>query len=127
MTLDNRAAIKVIFGLIIFMFSLALVYFTANYVEHNKIFDFWSTLAICAGIYIIIGIAVYQIFSISLGFLFAADVLIIHLLLENFGDIPDILKTTIIAVILIVLYSFAWPKMKDQTPSTLPTTPTPKS
>jgi hypothetical protein len=112
MTLD-KGTVKVLFGLLIFMFSLALAYFSASYVESEKIFDYWTMLVIFGGAYVIVGVLVLQVFPVSLGFLFAADVVILHLLLENFGDIPSIGKTGIIGIVLVLLYIFAWNKMKD--------------
>jgi uncharacterized membrane protein YcjF (UPF0283 family) len=79
----GKSAIKFMFGLIIFLFSLALVYFTADYVDQGNIFDYWMTLFISSVAFIVIGIIVYHILPVSLGFLFAADVLILHLIIEN--------------------------------------------
>jgi len=76
----KNQSLKIFFGLIIFLFSVALAYFTANYVSSSGYFDYWATLAIFGAAYVLIGIAVSMIFSISLGFLFAADVVILHLL-----------------------------------------------
>ncbi|MBI2607249.1 MAG: hypothetical protein HYW51_00235 [Candidatus Doudnabacteria bacterium] len=113
MTID-KATTKVFFGLLIFMFSVALAYFSASYVRTEQIFNYWTTLILFSAVYIIVGIIVYQVFPISLGFLFSADVLILHLLLENFGDIASNTKTIIIGLVLVVLYLFAWMNMKDE-------------
>jgi hypothetical protein len=106
MTTD-KDTIKIIFGLVIFMFSLALAYFSASYIDSQGLFDYWTTLLISAGVYIIFGAMVYGIFSVSLGFLFSADILILHLLFENFGTIPGVAKTTIVGVIIIILMLLA--------------------
>jgi hypothetical protein len=109
---DN--GIKILFGLIIFLFGVSLAYFGASYVRTNGIFDYWGTIAIFTGLYALIGILVSVVFPISLGFLFAADVLLIHLLAEYFGEWAGLLKFFIVGAILIVLYTTAWIKLKDK-------------
>ena len=44
--------LKILFGMVIFLFSLALGYVTANYLSTNGIFDYWGTIAIFAGVYV---------------------------------------------------------------------------
>src|SRR3989344_997171 len=110
----DKVAVKIIFGIVIFMFSLALAYFTASYVNKEQLFDYWTTLLMFAVVYVAVGIAVYRVFPVSLGFLFSADVLILHLLFENFGTIPNVAKTLIIGLALVTLYGFAWMNMKDR-------------
>jgi hypothetical protein len=110
--------LKIVLGLVIFMFSLALAYFTASYVDENHLFDYWSALAIAAGLYVVIGVGVSQVFSISLGFLFAADVLILHVLSDKYEQIPPLSKTLLLGFIIVVLYVFAWNKLEDK-PSTI--------
>ena len=100
----KNQTIKILFGFVIFLFSLALGYFTANYLSSNSYFDYWGTLAIFAGAYVLIGVLVSMIFSVSWGFLFAADILIIHLLFQYYGQWADVLKLTTIGAILIILY-----------------------
>ncbi|MBI4049489.1 MAG: hypothetical protein HY395_01580 [Candidatus Doudnabacteria bacterium] len=124
MTVD-KATTKIFFGLLIFMFSVALAYFSASYLRAEDMFDYWSTLLLFTAAYIIVGIVVYHIFPVSLGFLFSSDVLILHLLLENFETIPTIGKTIIIGAVLVVLYLFAWLKMQDSGPSSPPIPPAP--
>lgn len=92
------------FGLVIFLFGSALAYFTANYLSTNGIFNYWGTIAIFAGAYVLIGIIIASIYSISLGFLFSADVLIISLLFQYYGQWADFLKVMIVGVVLIILY-----------------------
>lgn len=118
----KNTAVKLIFGLVIFLFSLALAYFTANYVDsttslsglYQKEANYWLALFLFAGVYVIIAICVLKIFPISLGFLFSSDVLIIHLLFENFGEIQNLAKIAIIGFVLIILYWLAWFKLKDE-------------
>ncbi len=100
----KNQGLKIVFGLVIFLFSLALAYFTANYLSSSNLFDYWGTIAIFAGAYVLIGILVASIYSISLGFLFSADVLIVHLLFQYYGQWADIIKVIIVGGILIVLY-----------------------
>jgi hypothetical protein len=122
----KNQSLKLLFGLMIFLFSIALAYFTANYVSSNNYFDYWGTLAIFAGAYIVIGIAVSMIFSISLGFLFAADILVLHLLFQYYGQWADVVKLILIGAILIVLYIFAGVLLGDEdTGASAPAAPVP--
>ena len=107
--------LKTVFGLVILLFSLALAYFTANYLSTNSILDYWGALAIFACVYVLIGIAVVSIYSISLGFLFSADVLIIHLLFQYYGQWADVLKVDLVATILIILYVATMVGLRDRT------------
>jgi len=112
----KNQTLKILFGFVIFLFSLALGYFTANYLSSNHYFDYWGTIAIFAGAYVLVGIIVSQIFSISLGFLFAADILIINLLFQYYGAWADIFKLVIVGAILIVLYISAAVSLSDRSP-----------
>jgi hypothetical protein len=114
--MKNNQSIKIFFGIVIFLFSLSLAYFTASYMRTNNLFDYWGALALFACAYVIIGIAISMIFSISLGFLFAADILILHLLFQYYGNWADAVKLTMIGAILVVLYVAAgfWLKDKPQ-------------
>ncbi len=119
--------LKTVLGLVILLFSLALAYFTANYLSTNSIFDYWGTLAISACVYVLIGIAVVSIYSISLGFLFSADVLIIHLLSQYYGQWADVLKVDLVGTILIMLYAATMIGLRDRTdlaPLPVPLPPT---
>lgn len=126
--MKNNQSIKVFFGIVIFLFSLALAYFTASYMRTNNLFDYWGTLALFACAYVIIGIAISMIFSISLGFLFAADILILHLLFQYYGGWADVLKLTMIGAILVVLYAAAafWLKDRPQAAIASPLQPLPQ-
>ena len=50
MTEDKDKILKVVFGLIIFSFSLALAYFTATYTDKNTPVNYWATLLLFMGI-----------------------------------------------------------------------------
>ncbi len=119
--MKNQLA-KALFGIVIFLFSVALAYFTANYMKSNVLFDYWGTIAIFACAYVIAGIAIVMIFPISLGFLFAADVLVLHLLFNYYGGWADVLKLTTIGAVLIVLYLATAVWFKD-CEKVLPATP----
>src|SRR5690348_3316942 len=124
MTTD-KSAIKIVFGLLIFMFSLALAYFTASYLGTQGNIDYWTALLIFAGVYIALGAAIYHIFAVILGFLFASDVLILHLMLKNFGSIPSPAKTIIIGAVLVILYLVAGNMRTDLLPPPPAKTATP--
>ncbi len=120
--------LKIFLGTIIFLFGTALAYFTAGYVSTNHLFDYWGTIAIFGGAYVLIGMVVSSIFAISLGFLFGADVLILHLLLQYYGDWADFVKLAVIGVILAILYVTAAIMMNDlpeasATPAAAPSVP----
>jgi hypothetical protein len=108
---------KLFFGGIIFLFAVALAYTTANYFyteagpTHSSVY--WFTLMIAGVIYILLGVVVSSVFPVSLGFLFSADVLILHTLGAKYGEIPDPAKTALVAIVLIILYVFAWKKLGD--------------
>src|SRR5680860_1273696 len=105
--------LKIVFGVIIFMFSLALAYFVANYFGDQKIMEYGLTLIMIAGIYVLVGVGVSNVFPVSLGFLFSADVLILHILYDRIGDVDVIYKTILVGFVLAVLYIFAWRSMPD--------------
>ncbi len=109
--------IKIVFGLIIFLFGSALAYFTANYVSASHVFDYWGTIAIFTGAYILAGIVVSSIFSVSLGFLFAADVLLLNLMMQYYGQWATNLKFLVIGFIIVVLYLAAGMRLKDKEPA----------
>jgi len=111
----KNQGLKLVFGFVIFLFSVALAYFTANYLSTNGLFNYWGTIAIFAGAYVLIGIVIASIYSISLGFLFSADVLIIHLLIQYYGQWADLLKVVILGAILIILYIAAAVSLGDRT------------
>ncbi len=120
----HNNVVKIIFGCLIFLFSLALAYFIASYVDKIHAFDYYFTLAFIAIGYILCGLAVSQIYALSLGFLFASDVLILHVLASKYTQFETIYKTGLVAIMLIILYSFAWFKGEHAT-SVSPVAPTP--
>jgi len=105
---NNEQARKLVFGLMIFAFSLALAYFIAVYLRNNHYFDYWGALMIAGGIFITIGVFVSSIIPVSLGFLFSADILVLHVLMANFGDFSDGIKALFVGLILAILYLLAW-------------------
>ena len=105
--------LKLIFGLIIFLFGLSLAYFTTSYLDKEQGFDYWLSLAIFSFVYIAIGMWVYTVFPVSLGFLFGADILLLHLLGSQYSDFPTIAKVVLLCAILALLYLFAWYRFKD--------------
>ena len=109
----KNATLKLIFGLAIMAFSLALAYFVAAYVDNNHFFDFWGTLLMMAVFYAIVGVLVINIIPISLGFFFSADILILNLLFNNLGNWSDITKTMVVGVALAALYLIALLKLQD--------------
>ncbi|MEK9181210.1 MAG: hypothetical protein AAB871_03175 [Patescibacteria group bacterium] len=106
-TVNHHHVIKVIFGFIIFLFSLALAYFTADYFSVHSGADKWIINVFFIGIYLIVGMIVMNVYAISLGFLFAADVLLLDVLSSNFYRLDDLIKAVIIGVILAILYAIA--------------------
>ncbi|MDP3986171.1 MAG: hypothetical protein Q8P77_01945 [Candidatus Veblenbacteria bacterium] len=122
---NKEQTIKVVFGLMIFAFSLALAYFIASYLRSNHYFDYWGALMIAGGLFITIGVFVSSIIPVSLGFLFSADILVLHVLMANFGDFADGIKVLFVGLILAILYLLAWsefskpefePKTREATP-----------
>lgn len=109
----DKNVIKAAFGGVIFLFGSALGYFTASYLMRVQSFDYYNTLLLFGGAYILIGIVVAQIFPVSLGFLFAADVFILHVLSHEYRGYQDIYKIAITGIMLVVLYAFAWWKLRD--------------
>lgn len=122
---DKNKILKVVFGLIIFSFSLALAYFTAIYTDKNTQVSYWTTLLIFTGIYLVVGLVVSKIYPISLGFLFSADILLLNILFENFRGYENIIKVIIIGVILVILYAIAFLVLPDDDQSNV--SPAPKS
>jgi len=107
--------LKLIFGGIIFLFGLAFAYFSADYMTKSaQLLAHSSLLLIFGGAYILIGAAVARVFSISLGFLFAADVLVLHAMATEYHGIDAFIKVVIVGVMLVGLYAFAWFKLKNQ-------------
>ncbi len=111
---------KFIMGIVIFMFGTALAYFTARYVDNQDIFDYWLTLALFGALYVLIGAVVNFVFPVSLGFLFSADVLILHVLAEKYEAVNELYKLALLGVVLVILYFFTWWRVKDNSAPTSP-------
>ena len=111
---------KLFFGGIIFLFAVALAYTTANYLDTGTLRthsgEYWLVLMVASIVYVLLGVTVSNVFPVSLGFLFSADVLILHTLGAKYGEIPDPAKTALVGVILVILYVFAWKKLGDASP-----------
>src|SRR3989338_3425602 len=118
---EQNIALKLVFGGVIFLFSAAFAYFAASYLQQEDVFNYWLVLFIFAVAYIIVGILVSSVFSVSLGLLFTADLLVLHNLFENFGDIDKLSRILIVGAILAVLYAVAW-KVLDRGTSPGPNT-----
>lgn len=120
MTGKDHNAAQWAFGFVVFLFGTALAYFTAQYLDKNGIFDYWPTLAVAAVAYIIVALLLWSVTSLSLGFLFSADVLILHLFFDNFGTWHDLGKALLLGVLLTVLYAAAAYKLRDPEPANPP-------
>ncbi len=117
----KNVLMKLFFGGIIFLFAVALAYTTANYLDEGGGYThsskYWLVLMSASVVYILLGVTVSSVFPVSLGFLFSSDVLILHALGARYNEIPDPAKTALVAIILIILYVFAWQKLGDEPPS----------
>lgn len=105
--------IRIVLGMIIFLFGTALAYFTANYMDTSQGPNYWLTLAIFGAAYVLVGVVTSMLFPVSLGFLFSADVIILHVLFDQYGKIDEIYKALLVAFILFILYVFTWLKLGD--------------
>jgi len=126
--------IKIVLGAVIFLFSLALAYFSASYLDQSQVSSgllgfgyahsstYWVVLAAFAGGYVLVGILISFVIPLSLGFLFSADILLLNILFEQYGKIGEVYKVLLVAFILFILYIFAWLKLGDEPPASYPTT-----
>jgi len=103
----HNQIVKVVFGIVIFLFSLALAYFTADYFSVHSGVDRWVVNIFFIAAYLVVGMMVMDVYAISLGFLFAADILLLDVLGSNFYRLDDLIKAAIIAATLAVLYAIA--------------------
>ena len=115
--------LKLGFGLVIFAFALAFAYFTASYLDSSWHVDYWLALEGFAGLFVLVGIVVSSIFPVSLGFLFSASILVMHIFLQKYDVIPDASKAIMLGVILIILYLAALRKHKDDVVTQTPAVP----
>lgn len=111
---------KIFFGVIIFLFSVSLAYFAADYIEGIGRGAQWTSqmgmglTMFCFGIvYAALGVFLYRILPVSLGLLLAADVALIDALARNYDKIEGIFRVGIIGGVLIVVYLFALYRCKD--------------
>ena len=125
--MNSNQLLKVIFGVVVFLFSLTLAYFAAGFMDDpgnvSKPLDFWLTMAIMGGFYIVAGILLAQIFSVSLGFLFSADLLILSALANNFGEIDEIYKVALVGIIIAILYTVAFTRRSQKVIEVRPPSP----
>jgi hypothetical protein len=99
--------LSLVLGVVVFSFSIALAYFTASYLRSQMLFDYWIALSFFALGYVFVGILVSLVFPVSLGLLFSADVLILHILFRYYGEWADPLKLALSGFILLILYAVA--------------------
>ena len=112
--MNKNTAIQLIFGGIIFLFGTALGYFTASYLERNGTFGYDNALLIFGGAYLVIGIVLMKVFPVSLGFLFSADVFLLHVMGKDYRGYENLLKALITGIIIVLLYLFAYWKLRDR-------------
>lgn len=115
----TELVVKLFVGFLIFAFGLALAYFSADVIgkSPNEL-TYGLTLFGFSMVYIASGVAVSGIFPISLGLLFAADILLLNLLSDSFKGFQPPLKALIIALALAALYAIAVVQLKDRQQST---------
>ena len=124
--MKKLTGVQAFFFSIIFLFSTALAYFSASYIEHVSTVGYYVALLLFGAVYIILGIVLINIVPVSLGFLFPADILILHTLIQKYSAIDDIYKTIIIGVLLVAAYFFAWLKLRDVELVNVPIPPQPQ-
>ncbi|MBI4053719.1 MAG: hypothetical protein HY397_00140 [Candidatus Doudnabacteria bacterium] len=112
---QERSIFKIIFGSVIFLFSNAFAFFTAELLAPSS-YDSTRTLVlfIFGVIYVIVGAASAKVVAIGLGFLFSADVVILYLLFEDFPGFVEGAKLLIVGLTLGALYLYAWEKLADE-------------
>ena len=115
---------KIGLGVIIFAFGLALAYFAADAMTQYKGDFLYGLILLGFGIsYVLVGIAVASIFPVSLGLLFAADILILHVFSESFTGFFSAIKALIVVAAIVSLYIVALTQFKEVVPEK--TTPEP--
>ena len=107
--------IKVSLGAVIFAFSLALAYFSADALAADSREASYGLVLLGFGMaYVVVGIIVAHVFPISLGLLFAADVLLLHIFSKSFTGFVALLKAVIVGLALVALYTIALTQLKDR-------------
>ena len=113
---DNRSTFKILFGVVIFLFSAAFAFFVAGFLDPTGANSYSMVLFVIGVFYVIIGIAVLRIMAVSLGFLFSADVVILYLLANDFSTYDSFLKIVIVGLSLVAMFYYAWYKLRDNVP-----------
>ncbi len=123
----ENQTVKIVFGIIIFLFGLALAYFSADYFAKAPNRDAFSIyLLVFGAAYTLVGLAVARIYPVSLGFLFSADVLLLHGLSDEYADFGKWVKIAVIGGTLFALYMYAFIGFRNRRVSVpLPADPTP--
>jgi hypothetical protein len=115
----KNATAKIFFGIMIFAFSLALAYFSADYFSSDAGMGAfaaggWGLIMFGFGLlYAIAGVLLVRVLPVSLALLFSADVALLHALARNYNSIEGMYRVGMIAVVLVIVYLFAWYRCKD--------------
>lgn len=111
---------KLFFGVIIFLFSTSLAYFSADYLADVPGQSAWLQeggrgLAMFGFglIYAVVGVLLVRIVPVSLGFLLAADVALIDALARNYEKIEGMYRVGMIGLVLVIVYLFAAYRCRD--------------
>lgn len=110
---------KIFFGIIIFLFSLSLAYFSADYFTSPSLGAApatlgWGFAMMCFGLfYAVVGVFLFRIMPVSLALLFSADIALLHALADSYNQIEGMYRVALIAIVLVVVYIFAWYRCKD--------------
>ncbi len=116
---------KIFFGVIVFLFSTALAYFSADYFTGGQVL--FSGAAVTAGqttspgfvmfifglIYAVAGVLLVRVIPVSLGILLAADVTLLDALARNYDSIEGMYRVGLIGLVIVFVYLFAWFRCKD--------------
>jgi hypothetical protein len=110
---SKNTVIQLVLGGIVFLFSVALGYFTSDYLQRIGTLEYDKTMLIFGGAYILIGIALLRVFPVSLGFLFSSDVFLLYVLGREYRGYENLSKVLITGIIILLLYLLAYWKLKD--------------
>jgi hypothetical protein len=113
---------KLFFGVIVFLFSVSLAYFSADYLasgaDANSMFvtEGGRGLAMFGFglLYALLGVVLVRIMPVALGFLLAADVALLDALARNYDKIEGMYRVGMIGIVLVVVYLFAAFNCKDK-------------
>lgn len=112
--MNKNTAVQLIFGGIIFLFGTALGYFTASYLSRSGTFTYENTLLMFGGAYLLVGVVLMKVFPVSLGFLFSADVFLLHVMGKDYRGYQNLMKALITGIIIVLLYLLAYWKLRDR-------------